>query len=63
MFFYRVCRIAVILYVNKADWRSTMVNLWGKLSDPLYVLDHAQRTYVPLTPEVQQQLEMGNIRL
>ena len=35
----------------------------GKLSDPLYVLDHAQRTYVPLTPEVQQQLEMGNIRL
>ena len=35
----------------------------GKVSDPLYLLDHAQRTYVPLTPEVQQQLEMGTIRL
>ena len=35
----------------------------GKVSDPLYMLDHAQRTYVPLTSEVQQQLEMGNIRL
>ena len=35
----------------------------SQVSDPLYMLDHAKGVYVPLTPELHQQLESGTVRL
>ena len=35
----------------------------SKVHDPLYVMDTAQRNYVPLTPDLYQQISSGNSRL
>ena len=34
-----------------------------KVSDPLYVMDPAQRSYVPITRDLYQQISTGNSRL
>lgn len=35
----------------------------GTVSDPLYVLDEARRTYVPLTAEIYQEIQSGQRRV
>ena len=35
----------------------------NKLDDPLYVMDPRQRCYVPMSPDLYQQISAGNSRL
>ena len=35
----------------------------NKVHGPLYVMDPAQQSYVPLTPDLYQQISAGNSRL
>ena len=35
----------------------------NKVHDPLYVMDQQRKTYVPITPDLYQQISTGNARL
>ena len=50
------------LKLKKVDLRNEGYDL-GKVSDPLYFLHPTQKTYVPFTQELQDEIARGTIRL